>query len=349
MHKKDANQTWRTQPVTLKQIANAVGVSVATVSRVLSFDSTLSVSTKTRQAIVETAEAMNYAPPRQRKKAAALAKGKIALIHFLRPEQELADPYYVSMRLGIERRSAALRWDCVKFYQTEGFADPALLRDVAGLLVVGWHAPEEVSWLVSHNKNIVFADFSPGGDGLDSVESDLVAATDKLLSSLFTLGYRRIAFAGWTDRLPRVGLERPEKRCVAFVDWMTKAGLFDPSACLTGTNTEESGYDLALRLLSGADRPDALVTANDNMAVGAYRAIHKLGLRIPEDIAVASFNDISAARYLTPPLTTVRLPAEAIGENAVDLLVERLAGRALAKRVALESKIIWRGSTRQSN
>jgi LacI family transcriptional regulator len=84
------------------------------------------------------------------------------------------------------------------------------------------------------------------------------------------------------------------------------------------------------------------------MAVGAYRAIHEFELRIPEDIAVASFNDISVAQFMNPPLSTVHLPAEEIGETAVELLLERVGGRELAKRITLASRLIWRGSTRQA-
>ena len=80
--------------------------------------------------------------------------------------------------------------------------------------------------------------------------------------------------------------------------------------------------------------------------MGAYRAIHELGVSIPEDVAVASFNDISVAQFLNPPLTTIRLPSEEIGETAVELLLERAAGRELAKRITLASQIIWRSSTR---
>ena len=78
-------------------------------------------------------------------------------------------------------------------------------------------------------------------------------------------------------------------------------------------------------------RPDAIVTCNDNIAVGVYRALHQLGLAIPDDVAVASFNDISVAQFLSPPLTTVHLPAEEIGETAVELLLERVSGRDLTK------------------
>jgi LacI family transcriptional regulator len=333
--------------VTLKDIAAAVGVSTATVSRVLNFDWTLSVSDQTRQVIIETAEAMSYAPPRQRKQAARAAAPKVALVHFLRPEQELSDPYYIALRLGMERRCAALKIEYTKVYHTENFPDAKVLRGASGVIVIGWHAAEEETWLADHARNIVFADSAPSVEGLDCVLNDFDSSMVQLLDALAHQGYRRIAFLGWTDRLDRGGIERPEKRYLAYEAWMRKHGLYDPALCRLGQNTAESGYDLTLQVLENGQRPEILVTANDSMAVGAYRAINKLGLHIPNQIGVASFNDISVARFMNPPLTTVHLPAEEIGETAVDLLVERLMGRDIAKRVVLESKIVWRGSTAQ--
>ena len=127
---------------------------------------------------------------------------------------------------------------------------------------------------------------------------------------------------------------------------MKERELFDASLCLTGENTEESGHTLTNSLLQSGAEVDAIVTANDNMAVGACRALHEAGLAIPGDVAVASFNDISVAQFLNPPLTTVRLPSEEIGEAAVDLLVERAAGREIGKRVILASQLVWRESTK---
>ncbi len=346
MTQSKSPQPARRRTVTLKEIAEKVGVSVATVSRVLNFDATLSVGEQTRQSIIEAAEALNYETPRKRR-GAAKSGGKLALVHFLRPEAELADPYYVSLRLGIESRAAALRVETVKVYQTDDRPDATMLQDAAGVIVIGWHVAKEVEWLAAHNQNIVFADYCPAGDQFDCVESDLVLGTEKLLSALTQAGYQRIAFVGWNDRKPKHGIDRPEKRCRAYQAWQVERGGFDPALCLTGDNTESSGYDLTQQLLGVPDRPDCIVTANDNMAVGAYRAIHKAGLSIPDDIAVASFNDISVAQFMTPPLTTVRLPAEAIGEAAVDLVLERQAGRELSKHVLLQNEIVWRGSTRK--
>lgn len=332
--------------VTLKDIATAVGVSAATVSRVLNFDAALSVSDKTRKAIIEAAEAMNYESPRQRKLAAEGPEKKIALIHFLRPEEELVDPYYIGLRLGIERRCAALQMDYTKVYQTEDFPDAKLLRAAYGVIVIGWHAAAEEDWMIEHARKIVFADYAPTATGMDCVLNDYAGATNGLLDALGALGHQRIGFVGWMDQLSRVGTQRPEKRFLVYEAWMRAQGWFDPALVAIGEKTVESGYELTLGLLQSGERPSVLVTANDNMAVGAYRAIHKLGLRIPADIEVASFNDISVARFMNPPLTTVRLPAEEIGETAVDMLLEQVNGRNVPKRVILESKIIWRGSTK---
>lgn len=321
--------------VTLKEIAKAVGVSTATVSRVLNFDSTLSVTAKKRQAIIETAEALNYATPRNRNRANQQGLSKIALVHFLRPDQELSDPYYVGLRLGIESRCAALKIETVKVYHTDSMPDATLLQSASGVIAIGRQEDAEVAWLKRHARHLVFADFAPLDDEVDSVQSDLVLAMRKLLTALVEMGYRRIAYLGWNDT-----------RAMTYVAWMREARLYDEHLARGDNNTEEGGYRAAKTLLGDGHKVDALVTFNDNMAVGAYRAIHELGLRIPEDIAVASFNDISVAQFMNPPLSTVHLPAEEIGETAVELLLERAGGRELAKRITLASRPIWRGSTR---
>lgn len=337
--------------VTLKEIAKAVGVSTATVSRVLNFDTTLSVTPQKRQAIIEAAELLNYATPRNRNRGVQQGLGKVALVHFLRPEQELIDPYYVGLRMGIESRCHALRIETVKVYHTDSMPAPALLQGASGVIAIGVHDEAEIAWLSRHSRQLVFADFAPGSDEFDSVESDLRLATRKLLSALHGMGYKRIGFAGWIDDHDGATEPYGEKRCRAYIEWMSETGRFDPRLCLTELNsernTEQTGHRLARVLLAQASPPDALVTCNDNMAVGAYRAAAELGLRIPEDIAIASFNDISVAQFLSPPLSTVRLPAEEIGETAVELLLERVAGREIGKRITLASRINWRGSTRR--
>jgi len=335
--------------VTLKEIANVVGVSTATVSRVLNFDSTLSITAKKRQAIIETAEALNYATPRNRNRANAQGLSKVALVHFLRPEQELIDPYYVGLRLGIESRCQVLKIETVKVYHTDSKPDAALLQSASGVIAIGHHEADDIAWLSRHARHLVFADFVPPSDEFDSVSSNLVTATHKLLNALRERGYRRIGFAGWMEE--RSDDPYYEVRCRSYIQWMRENMAFDPEICVTersvNRHTEQVGYRLGVRLMEANEPPDAIVTGNDNIAVGLYRALEEKGFSIPGDVAVASFNDISAAQFMSPPLTTIRLPSEEIGETAVELLLERVAGRELAKRINLSSQVVWRGSTRE--
>ena len=334
--------------VTLKEIANVVGVSTATVSRVLNFDATLSITAKKRQAIIETAEALNYATPRNRNRANAQGLSKVALVHFLRPEQELIDPYYVGLRLGIESRCQALKIETVKVYHTDSMPDAALLQGASGVIAIGHQRADEIAWLSRHARYLVFADFVPPSDELDSVSSALVTAMHKLLNALKARGYQRIGFAGWMEE--RSDNPYYEIRCHSYIKWMRENLDFDPEICVTelatDRHTEQLGYRLGVRLMGAKRRPEVIVTGNDNIAIGLYRAIEEKGFSIPGDVAVASFNDISVAQFLNPPLTTIRLPSEEIGETAVELLLERAAGRELAKRINLSSQIVWRQSTR---
>lgn len=345
--------------VTIKEIAKAAGVSAATVSRVLNYDPTLSISPAKRQAVVETAEALNYETPRNRNRVTALpqfnaALSRLVLVHFLQSSEELADPYYIGVRLGIENRCRGMKTEIVKVYHNDQLPDPVILQGASGVIVVGKHSPREINWLQENCRNLVFADFNPKRDEFDCVYSDLADATRRLLDQLTLLGYERIAFIGSYENIDGHAEPYGETRCRAYLDWHREKNLFVPerlvlgNICDTGQNLRlETGYMLARQLLDSRPLPDIVVTANDNMAIGAYRAFQEAGLSIPNDIAVASFNDIPVSQFLNPPLSTVRIRSESIGETAVDLLVERLAGRDYAKRVIIPTRMIWRQSCRQ--
>ncbi|MCF3641781.1 LacI family DNA-binding transcriptional regulator [Rhizobium sp. TRM95111] len=343
--------------VTIKEIARAVGVSSATVSRVLNYDPALSISPAKRQAIIETAEALNYETPRNRNKGnghtAPSLLTRLVIVHFLEPSDEIADPYYVGVRLGIETRCRELKTEIVKVFHSDVLPEAALLEGASGVIVIGKHSNQEIAWLEQNARHVVFADFDPRIDRIDSVFSDMGLATTKILDALKAVGYGRIGFIGSHERLNGAVQPFAERRCAAYIEWQRANATFDPDLlaladCSSGQSLRlETGYRLARDLLSLADRPDVIVTSNDNMAIGAYRAIQEFGLSIPNDVAVISFNDIPVAQFLTPPLTTVRIHGEHIGEVAVDLLLERLAGRAYGKQVRIATEMVWRESCRR--
>lgn len=345
--------------VTLKEIAQAVGVSTTTVSRVLNYDTSLSISDHKRQAIIETAEALEYSTPRNRARAALQdhsgpAHGpdagaeplKIALVHFLGPTEELADPYYVGVRLGIESHCQKLKAEVVKVYHTDNLPDASVLQSATGVIAVGKHTDAEIGWLRQHSRTLVFADVCPTTDMFDCVESDLHKAMRLLLDDLYRAGYRRIAYIGARNSVDNIDYPLGEMRNSAFMAWTQEKGLFRSEWLATDELCFENGYGYTRKILAGAELPDILITGNDNVAIGAYRAIREKGLSIPRDIGVASFNDIPAAQFLSPPLTTVKIYSERIGETAVDLLMEQISGRDYNKRVYISTDIVWRESCR---
>ena len=348
--------------VTIKEIAKAVGVSSATVSRVLNYDPALSISAAKRQAIIETAEALNYATPRNRNRvngnspivAPVTQLSRLAIVHFLEPYDELADPYYVGVRFGIENRCRNHGTEIVKVFHSDALPDPALLQSVSGVIVIGKHSDNEIAWLTEHCRHVVFADFDPQSDTIDCVHPDVGLATRKILNDLNAMGYQRIAFIGSHEHLNGETHQFGERRCKAYIDWQKERGRFDPEllalgdSCDSGQNLRlETGYMLAKQILQLKTLPDIILTANDNMAIGTYRAMGEAGLKIPDDIAIVSFNDIPVAQFLTPPLSTLKIHGEHIGETAVDLLLERLAGRDYTKNVTIASEMIWRQSSRK--
>jgi len=347
--------------VTIKEIAKAVGVSSATVSRVLNYDPALSISAGKRQAIIETAEALNYATPRNRNKTngnngqtSPTQLPRLAIVHFLEPSDELADPYYIGVRLGIENRCRNLNTEIVKVFHSDTLPDPALLQSVPGVIVIGKHSDTEIAWLEQHCRHVVFADFDPHSDTIDCVHSDMVTATNKILNHLDAMGYSRIAFIGSYEHLNGETQRFGERRCKAYIEWHKARDRFDPDllalgeSCDSGQNLRlETGYMLAQEILSLKELPDIIVTANDNVAIGTYRAVSEAGLKIPDDIAVVSYNDIPVAQFLNPPLSTVKIHGEHIGETAVDLLLERLSGREFTKNVTIATEMIWRDSCRK--
>lgn len=348
--------------VTLREIAKAVGVSSGTVSRVLNYDQTLSISESKRQAIIETAEALSYETPRNRNRrnsayaspiAGPALNASIAILHFLGPDEELSDPYYVGVRLGIEGRCREQKLEISKILNAYEVKDSPNLQAASGIIVIGKHPPAILSDLTQMGKPVVFADFNPKLDDFDCVLADLGNATRRILDGLSSSGYQRIGFVGGYELMDDQAVMYGEQRCKAYVEWHQSRNLFDPSLIALGQGETcarnlrlETGYEQAKQLLLMPNRPDAILCANDNMAIGAYRAIQEAGLSIPADIAVASFNDIPVTQFLNPPLSTMQIPGEQIGETAVDLLVERLIGRDYAKHIIIPTKMRWRGSCR---
>jgi LacI family transcriptional regulator len=322
---------------TIKDIAREASVSAATVSRVLNNDLSLAVSEATRANIFAVAERLGYKPARvkQMKRETELNAKTVTLLLWCSVEEERDDPYYGSIRRGVEMRCEELG---IRLGQTlRGRAQVSAIRAGDGLIIVGGFESDELDKLKAQQDTIVLVDQYVEQQEFDSVRMHFRQAVDQALGHLIALGHRDIAFIG--------GVGEGERRAYHFERIMLERGWYDSDLVRLRGWTSADGYQMMDDLLaSGRKRPTACFAASDPLAVGALRALHDHGLRVPEDMAVVGFDDIEMAAYVQPPLTTVRAYPELMGKAAVQLLAERFEGREAPSHTIIGTKLIIRES-----
>lgn len=331
----------------MREVAAAAGVSVATVSHVLSGTKrvTPAVSARVRAA----AEALGYVPNRQ---ASALRTGRTDILGVLLPD--LSNPFFPALLNAVEVAARGAGFH-VLVCDTEN--DPEVeanaLERLAGLRVDGlvWvpavdagsgraarapYLPAKAQRRELKLPDVPLVALDRPVADRDAVFADHVSGGALVAGHLKELGRRRV---GLLHGATSIASARARRR--GFL------AEFDP---LVPVWEAQSGFGHDLpgavvrRLRAGGF--DAVVCANDAVAVGVIRTLRQIGASVPEDVAVVGFDDIPWARLMDPPLTTVRQPLAAIGAAAVRLLLERTAdpGRA-ARQVVLPVELVPRGST----
>lgn len=337
---------------TIKEIAQLAGVSAATVSRVINNDPTLSVGEETRIRIFAAAEELGYKPSRLRKlkREERISKQRIGLLMWSSLEDEREDPYFASIRRGVELRCEELGLQIAKVLRGRDGAELAPIHDLAGLIVVGSVHAEDISAIYARPDRTVFVNHGQSPSGSDSVSLHFEGAMRDSLSHLFELGHRRIAYIGGDETIHRLQAGYPEEgaddpRRQLFRAIMSERGLYLSELDIRSGWSPSGGYEGMRRLLAQRERPTAVIMGSDPMAVGALRALQESGMGVPKDMAVIGFDDIEISAYLNPPLTTVRVHTELMGRTAVQLLLERIEGREAAMHVQVNTLLIVRESS----
>lgn len=196
---------------------------------------------------------------------------------------------------------------------------------------------------------MVCLDRVPRGVRVDSVTVDNVGAARNCVDHLLDQGHRRIAIL--TGSLL---LQAARARLQGYKEALSDRRIpIDGRLICEGNFREDSGFELALRLLSRPDRPTAVFASNGLMAVGVMKALAQMGLRCPQDVALASFDDLTLAELLHPPLTAVVQPAYDIGYQGATLLMQRIESgeknsKSRRENVRLATELKIRGSTIRS-
>lgn len=329
---------------TIKDIAVKAGVSIAAVSRVLNFDETINVSAGTKKKIFQAAEELNYTTLRERK-SKKQDNIKIGIVYWYYDKEELEDPYYLSIRMSIEKCCLDEHISFVRINKNEQYDK---IEKLDGVIAIGKFGENDINKFKKLSNNIVFVDSSPNEDIYDSVVIDFRKAVTRALNYLTKLGHKNIFYIGGQEYVDDGKRKIKDYREETFKEFMERSGSFNERSILLGSFTHADGYKLMKDILLENNLPTAIFAASDSLAIGAYKAITEAGLSIPEDISIIGFNDIPAAKYMTPGLSTIKVYKDFMGETAVDLILERLKnGRLINKKVVIPTKLIIRESCKE--
>ncbi|MEL6950610.1 MAG: LacI family DNA-binding transcriptional regulator [Pseudomonadota bacterium] len=332
---------------TSRDIAHAAGVSQATVSRALR--NSPEVTPETRARVMEVARELNY---RVDKNAAGLRSrhsNTIALLLFedSSTDESQINPFFLSMLGSIARAAAASDYDLLVSFQQlsnnwQGRYEASNRAD--GIILLGYgdylNYGEKLRALDEGGAHyMIWGPTIEQHDGR-SLGCDNVSGGRQSTEHLLSLGRKRIAFLG--DNSP--GFPEFRARYFGYEAALKTAGIEpDPSLQRDAENSENAGYIAVQSLVLGGADFDAIVTCSDLIAIGALRALQELGKHVPEDVSLVGFDDIPAASYVNPGLTTIRQDTLRAGAMLVDNLIGLIHERSVASAL-IEPRLVVRRS-----
>ena len=328
---------------TLEEIAKHAGVSRSTVSRVMNDHP--NVDHETRARVLSVAEKLNYQPNMA---ARSLAAGRTQVLGLAIPtgvSNLFADPYFPLLVQGITstcnaRNHSVMLWLGEPEYERRTIRQILQGGLIDGVILASALMDDPIlEALIKGGLPFVLIGRHPGSDPVSYIDVDNQSGACEMVTYMLRLGYRRVA----TITGP-INMIAGSDRYNGYLDALRDRRVpFDPALVVESDFTEEGGYRSMQRLLP--TQPDAIFVASDAMAVGAIRALREAGKRVPEDVAVAGFDDIPLAAHTQPSLTTVRQPIQKMGAIAAETLIDLISHpSALPHRVVLPTELVIRAS-----
>jgi LacI family transcriptional regulator len=330
--------------VTIRDVAARAKVSTATVSHVM--NNSRAVSLETKRKVKAAIKALKYRPHGIARSLRVSQTGTIAVLI-----SDVTNPFFADFVRGVEdtAHQQSDRYNLLLCNTEESATrearslDMVLERRIDGIVMAPAGGNEAMlADLVQSGLPIVFGDRTLKGVQLDTVVVDNLAAAHELTNHLLSLGHRRIG-------LLEADLDSSaiHERCLGFRAAMAEAGLtVEARDAVRSASNIAAAEAVARTLIAGVERPDAMFCTNNFMTLGMVQALLNRGLRCPEDLGVAGFDDFPWAAAFQPRLTVMAQPAYEIGREAATLLFDRISGRRAGASVqmVLKAKMIVRDS-----
>ncbi|HEU5027327.1 MAG TPA: LacI family DNA-binding transcriptional regulator [Spirillospora sp.] len=323
----------RKPSVTIYDIARLAGVSPSTVSRALNVPGR--INAKTEKRIREAAAALNY---RRNPMARALPTGRTSTLALILAD--ITNPVFFTLVRGAERMSAAEGYTLVladshESGELEEETAGRLLPSVDGFVLVASRLDDDGVLRLAEHKPLVLANRQV--PGVTSVVPDVAPGIRDALDHLVALGHRSLAFlsgpaASWmSNRRWETLLSEALQRGMSIVE-------IGPNA-----PTLDGGKSALQRVVASGFT--AVITYNDLMAIGLLQACREAGIDVPGKLSIIGFDDIFGSELTTPPVTTIRMPLDVVGEHAVQRLISTVEGKDDVEQPSLSTELVVRGST----
>jgi LacI family transcriptional regulator len=332
---------------TIHDVAKRAGVAPITVSRVLNHSGYASQDTRER---VEAAIAeLEYVPNRLARSLRSKRTNTLALIL-----TDITNPFFTTVARGVEDTASDAGFTVVFCNTDESeteeqkYLQVVLQQQVDGILLVPARStPESVDMIQKQGTPVVVLDRKmPPDTEVDVVRCENVEGAYQLVKLLIGLGHRQIAVVSG----PKI-VSTAEDRVIGYCRAMTEAGLGNRADLIQyGAFTQASGYEMTLKVLAIQPQPTAIFAANNLIGIGALKALQDAGLRVPEDVAMVSYDDLPANLVTFPFFTVAVQPAYEMAKKATQLLLARLSGEPSTpcQEVVLPTEIIIRQSSGQA-
>lgn len=331
------------RPVSLKDLALELGVSISTVSRALK--NSPEISLKMRKKVQNQAKKRNYRP---NPFAMSLLKNSPRIIGIIVPD--IVTHYYSSITSGINDIARQNGYSTIISSSYEQYElEKECLENLINIRVEGIIAclSQETSdfnhfeVLLEQNVPLVFFDRVCLCDKFSSVITDNTDSAQAATNHFLSTGSRRVGFIGGANHLEIV-----KERKHGYLQALRERKIpIERELVFCKKIGYEAGYEGAQNLLSLPDPPDAILCMTDSLAFGAMKAIKEKNLRIPDDVSLIGYTDEMHSNYVDPPLTAMTHQTYKMGETACNLLLEQLKGRAKAQQVTVPCILSVRGSS----
>lgn len=336
--------------VKLQEIAQATGVSISTVSRVLNNDKSKPASKATTERIIKTAYDLGYYTRTPDIQTPIQESRYRNLTCFLASASDTYNDYFFSqLLLGIQEESVRLDYSITHTLSTSTESAETICKRISdtspdGVILMGRVSKQIMNFLNTLTLNVVYTGLNKLDVSIDQVICDGYTTIVDSVNYLVKCGFTRIGFIGTIPSEKSEILN--EHRFRAFSDAMKLNDMeLDISICKNIQLGTEQAYNAVVELLRTGDIPQAFCCANDNVAIGVISALTDYQYRVPEDVSVIGLDDIEMAKFMKPRLTTFNMQNRELGKFAVKILDDRINGyHSIPTMIQLPSTLIVRDS-----